>query len=75
MPLDDFIGELFRKNLGGKWDIDLEDSNNAFLNIPTIHIPKAGAQCPSTLVTACVDRRKGDYIEIIYNIKKRRVFS
>jgi hypothetical protein len=60
MSLDDFIGELFRKNSGGKWDTDLEDSYNAFFNILTIHIPKAGADPPSTLITACVDRREGD---------------
>ena len=60
-----YVGETFRKVLRDKtdrdpntWKIELDDVDYAFYNLPII---KVGAYtgCPRTLVTACLDRKKG----------------
>ena len=62
-----YVGETFRKVLKDKtdrhpniWKIELDDVDDAFYNLPII---KVGAYtgCPRTLVTACLDRKKGNY--------------
>ena len=69
-----YVGETFRKVLRDKtdrdpntWKIELDDVDYAFYNLPII---KVGAYtgCPRTLVTACLDRKKGNYFsEILMN--------
>ncbi len=64
-----YVGETFRKNLGGKWFIDFRDPLNAFFGLPQL----AGLHgqttqiCPLTLVTASLDRRTGKFLRTIYN--------
>lgn len=69
-----YVGETFRKNLGGKWLIDSEDSKNAFFGLPQIS-GMAGQTtqiCPLTLVTASLDRRSGFFLRNIYENNARR---
>ena len=57
-----YIGETFRKHIGGRWDIDLEDKKNAYYLMPVlseIH------DAPLTFATACISRNKGNYISTI----------
>ncbi|MGN6480970.1 hypothetical protein [Luteibacter sp.] len=64
-----YLGETLRKRLGGKWFIDNVDKKNVFFGLPQLK-GLAGQRtqlCPLTLVTATLDRRKGDYLFTIMN--------
>lgn len=73
--LSRYVGETIRKSIGGTWDIELEDSDNAYYKLPILVHKKYGKECPVTLVTTCADRRKGDFIFKIANVKKKYVDS
>lgn len=63
-----YIGETFRRNLGGKWMIETSDSDYVFFGIPTLSGCR-GQQtslCPLALATASVDRRRGNYLRTIF---------
>lgn len=62
-----YIGETFRKQLGGNWDIDLENQKNAYYNLPVLtnYSEKATPICPHTLVSAAADRRSGKFLKTI----------
>jgi hypothetical protein len=66
--LDDlsrYVGETVRKALGGKWNIDLERPENAYFQIPVVEVEGSWSACPVTLVTASLDRRRGDFMETV----------
>lgn len=56
-----YVGETFRKSLGGDWDICLDDPEYAFYGLPIIRGTR-DTECPLTLVTASADRRTGTYM-------------
>ena len=65
-----YIGEVFRKNIGGKWNIVLDDPNYAYVGLPQLNYPTP--VCPFTLLTASIDRNRGDFLRMVYiNTKKR----
>ena len=65
-----YIGEVFRKNLNTTWDIILNDPEYAYYQVPEIKLPTP--VCPFFLLTASIDRQKGDFIKTVYvNTKKR----
>ena len=70
-----YIGEVFRKNLGGKWIIDFKDKKNAFFGLPQLSgMPGQKQQiCPLTLATASADRRTGMFLQTVYQNNKRHV--
>ena len=47
-----YIGETFRKYIGGKWFIDLKNKNERYA-------------ATMTFATACIARKKGSYISTI----------
>ena len=61
-----YIGETFRKNLGGKWIIDFSNPADYCFGLPQLKfqygIPPT---CPMRLVTASIDRKKGTFISTI----------
>lgn len=63
-----YIGETFRKNLGGKWKIDFADKKNVFFGVPQINEMKGQVAqfCPHALVTTLLDRRRGDFLVAIF---------
>jgi hypothetical protein len=63
-----YVGEVFRKALGGKWTLELKDKRNAFHGLPQLTgLPGQQAQiCPLTWVTASADRRTGRFLQTIY---------
>lgn len=69
-----YIGETFRKRLGGKWDIRLNDPKFAFAGLPILvggtnqNVP----ECPLTLATATADRRSGNYLRTIFENATRK---
>lgn len=62
-----YIGETFRKHIGGKWFMDLENKKNAFYAMPilTDSLYRGGIRTPMTYATACIHRKKGNYISTI----------
>ena len=72
-----YVGEVFRKTLGGKWTIECKDKRNAFYGLPQLTgLPRQQAQlCPLTLVTASADRRTGKFLETVYRNNKENADS
>lgn len=68
-----YVGEVFRKHLGGQWFIDFADKKNAFYGLPQLK-GMAGQRtqiCPLTLVSASTDRRTGNFIHtVLENISR-----
>ena len=63
-----YIGETFRKHIGGKWYIDLKNKKNAYYSIPVLTSPDYRGEryiASMTFATACIHRKKGDYISTI----------
>ncbi len=63
-----YIGETFRKHIGGKWFMDLDDKENAYYHMPVLKSPNYKGEiykAPRTFATACIPRKKGNYISTI----------
>lgn len=63
-----YIGETFRKHLSGKWYIDLKNKKNAYYSMPVLTDPSYRGEvyiAPMTYATACINRKKGNYISTI----------
>jgi hypothetical protein len=64
-----YVGETIRRNAGGEWAINLDDPSYAYYGVPEIRSERFVAECPATLVTASLDRRRGNFIrEVVENI-------
>ena len=64
-----YVGQVFRKHLGGKWGIEFNDRKNVFYGLPQL-MGMAGQRtqiCPLTLVTASTDRRTGQFIRTVFD--------
>ena len=63
-----YIGETFRKHIGGKWFIDLKNKKNAYYSMPVLtdetYLGETSI-APMTFATACISRNKGNYISTI----------
>jgi len=69
-----YIGETIRVNIGGIWEISLEDPVNAYYGLPVVtkYKTKSTPICPLTLATACLDRRDGNYwSKLLINVRRR----
>jgi hypothetical protein len=62
-----YIGETFRKALGGQWDVRLDDPKLAFFGVPILERrnPPSFVECPLSLATAAADRRTGEYLSTV----------
>ncbi|RSJ67415.1 hypothetical protein D8802_05145 [Streptococcus oralis] len=63
-----YIGETFRKHLGGKWFIDLKNKKNAYYSMPVLTDPSYRREvyiAPMTFATVCISRKDGQYISRI----------
>ena len=56
--LSRYVEEIFQKHLGGCWNIDIVNNKNAYYGIPVIERQGTWTECPVSLVTGAVDRRK-----------------
>nr|MDQ2731634.1 hypothetical protein [Armatimonadota bacterium] len=63
-----YIGEVFRKHLGGKWDVELGNPRKAFFELPYLQGTEEHlyVDCPLTIGTAAVDRRTGTFIRELF---------
>jgi hypothetical protein len=69
-----YVGETFRKQIGGRWEIRLDDTEYAFFGIPELtgFSERPTPICAHSLVTAASDRRSGSYLRsVLKNAKKR----
>ncbi len=66
-----YVGETFRKNIGGKWKLDIENEKSAYFQLPILtDSPKINSPiAPHILVTACISSNKGNYISSILKNK------
>lgn len=62
-----YIGETFRRALGGIWTIELSNPRDAYYGLPQLEdLPgNISPQCPVTLATASTDRRTGVYLSTV----------
>lgn len=63
-----YIGETFRKHIGGKWFIDLKNKKNVYYSMPVLTDPSFRGEvykAPMTYATTCINRQKGNYISTI----------
>ncbi len=59
-----YIGETFRKTIGGYWTIDLDNPKNVFFGLPVLtgyRVPTA----PITLATTSTHRRTGTFLRTV----------
>ena len=60
-----YIGETFRKYIGGKWFMDLKNKKNTYYSIPVLTDPSYRGEVyltPMFFATASINRNKGNYI-------------
>lgn len=62
-----YVGETFRKRIGGQWSINLVNPKYVFYGLPELRSKstKCTPECPHTLVTASLDRRTGVFIRTV----------
>lgn len=61
-----YVGEVLRNRTNSVWQIELQETKDAFYGIPTLNKGSLKAPlCPLTTVKACTDRRSGSYLATI----------
>lgn len=63
-----YIGETFRKYIGGKWFMDLKNKQNTYYSVPVLTDPSYRGVVyltPMFFATASINRNKGNYISSI----------
>lgn len=64
--LSKYVGEIFIKNTGGGWHLELENKKDVYFNIPTVISENISSPiAPLTMLTACISRNKGNYISTV----------
>lgn len=66
-----YVGQTYLKTLGGDWDILLDDPDYVFHGLPIICGFSAVRDCPHSLVTAALDRRRGTFLRTILENKRK----
>lgn len=50
---------------GAEWSIDLENTGGLYHRLPIIRLADGTVECPLSMATACLQRRRGDYLRSI----------
>lgn len=67
-----YVGETIRRTLGGEWTIELDNQDYAYYRLPEIRKEGNWLECPASLVTTAIDRRRGDFMKtIVRNMRGR----
>ncbi|MFZ6179459.1 hypothetical protein [Nannocystis pusilla] len=57
------VGLVMLLNLdGAAWAIELDDEDNAYYRLPIVRLADGAEECPLTMITAALDRRKRGYL-------------
>jgi hypothetical protein len=69
-----YVGETLRKNVGGKWEMRLDDPKYVYYGLPQLSgfAQRSTPESPHSLVTASADRRTGDYISSVVRVMMKR---
>ena len=63
-----YVGQVFRKNIGGKWHMIMDNPKHAYYMLPVL-TDKAYKgtvyKAPILLASACISRKKGTYISTV----------
>ena len=72
-----YVGEVFRRNIGGRWRLRDDDPKYIYAGLPelTFLAERDTPVCPITLVSASLDRRTGKFISGVYDSSARRIAS
>lgn len=73
-----YIGEIFRKALGGRWDIELGDPDYVYFGVPILRGLGGStneSECPLSLATASADRRTGNYLRTVLENQIKRLMQ
>lgn len=64
-----YVGEVFRKVLGGRWRIRLDDPKYVYHGLPELSFleKKDTPIAPITVVTTSLDRRTGKFLSLVFN--------
>jgi hypothetical protein len=70
-----YVGKTYRKAIDGKWDVILDEPDNAYYRFPVLRDKnKSQVQdCPLSLTTASVDRRTGNYLSTVLENQLERL--
>jgi hypothetical protein len=70
-----YVGETFRRTIGGYWDIQLDNSDTAFFGVPILtgFEDKPTPCCPLTLVTTSANRRTGKFLSMVLDNTVKRL--
>jgi len=72
-----YVGEVFRRNIGGRWRMRTDDPKYVYAGLPelTFSATKDTPVCPITLVSASLDRRTGVFISTVFSNSAKRIAS
>ncbi|OYD07740.1 hypothetical protein [Paludifilum halophilum] len=69
-----YVGQVYRKELAGKWMIQLDHpKKDPFYGLPVVYFPGKNVDeiSPHQEVITCVDRRRGDFLyTMFHNVKE-----
>jgi hypothetical protein len=63
-----YIGETFRRNLGGRWDISFKRKSDINYGLPVVvgYPGETTPLCPYRLAIACAGRRSGVFLASVF---------
>lgn len=70
-----YVGEVFRREIGGRWRIRTDDPEYAYAGLPELtFLPERDTPvCPLILVTAALDRRTGKVLSTALESQAKRI--
>lgn len=70
-----YVGETFRKELGGRWEIRVDDPKYVHFGLPQLSgfAARSTPISPHSLVTASADRRSGHYLRQVLENSERQI--
>ena len=70
-----YVGEVFRRGIGGAWRLRDDDPSYVYAGLPeiTFLVERDTPVCPITLVTTALDRRTGMFLSTVYRSSARRI--
>ena len=60
-----YVGETFRKNWGGIWNVHLNEPDYLYGILPVIEQKSGGVLCPAYLMSRAIDTRAGELLKIL----------
>ena len=70
-----YVGEVFRRHIGGRWRLRDDDPKYVYAGLPELTFVAARDTpvCPLTLVSASLDRRTGKFITTVFENTSKRI--